>query len=162
MAGVLSLVVSNPSLEDYEAHAGDQLVALGTKELCDAPTLPMVVRLWIRNCPELIAAQRDALAALAGQFTTRRNLVVASLYSTRMGGKQLLPGLRLPGFDVLSLGVAGRFVILRTEASGGTEERQTSGHAKHSLALVPLRLGSPWGCSISSMQHPSPSSRSRG
>ena len=122
MAGVLSLVVSNPSLEDYEAHAGDQLVALGTKELCDAPTLPMVVRLWIRNCPELIAAQRDALAALAGQFTTRRNLVVASLYSTRMGGKQLLPGLRLPGFDVLSLGVAGRFVILRTEASGGTEE----------------------------------------
>ena len=58
MAGVLSLVVSNPSLEDYEAHAGDQLVALGTKELCDAPTLPMVVRLWIRNCPELIAAQR--------------------------------------------------------------------------------------------------------
>ena len=120
IAGVLSLMVSNPSLEDYEAHAGDQLVALGTKELCDAPTLPMVVRLWIRNCPELIAAQRDALAALAGQFTTRRNLVVASLYSTRMGGQQLLPGLRLPGFDVLSLGVAGRFVILRTDASGGT------------------------------------------
>ena len=37
-AGVLSLVVSNPSLEDYQAHAGDQLVRLGTKELCDEPT----------------------------------------------------------------------------------------------------------------------------
>ena len=92
--GVLSLVVSNPSLEDYQTHAGDQLVRLGTKELCDEPTLPMVLRLWIRNCPELIASQRDALAALAGQFTTRRNLLVASLYSTRMERKEMLPGLR--------------------------------------------------------------------
>ena len=122
LAGVLSLVLSNPSFDDYEAHAGDQLVKLGAKELCDEPTLPMVLRLWIRNCPELIASQRDALAALAGQFTTRRNLVVASLYSTRMGGQELLPGLRLPGFDVLTLGVAGRFVILRTDASDGASE----------------------------------------
>ena len=122
MAGALSLMLSNPSLDDYEAHAGDQLVKLGTKELCDEPSLPMVLRLWIRNCPELIASQRDALAALAGQFTTRRNLVVASLYSTRMGGQEMLPGLRLPGFDVLTLGVAGRFVILRTDASNGAAE----------------------------------------
>ena len=122
MAGVLSLLVSNPSMEDYEAHAGDQLVALGSKELCDAPALPMVVRLWIRNCPELVASQRDALAALAGQFPTRRNLVVASLYSTRMGGQELLPGLRLPGFDVLTLGVAGRFLILKTDSSNGAPE----------------------------------------
>ena len=119
--GVFSLVVSNPSLEDYQAHAGDQLVRLGTKELCDEPTLPMVLRLWIRNCPELIASQRDALAALAGQFTTRRNLLVASLYSTRMERKEMLPGLRLPGFEVLSLGVAGRFVVLSTDASNGAE-----------------------------------------
>ena len=120
--GVLSLVVSNPSLEDYQAHAGDQLVRLGTKELCDEPTLPMVLRLWIRNCPELIASQRDALAALAGQFTTRRNLVVVSLYFTQMGGQEMLPGLRLPGIDVLTLGVAGRFVILKTDASKGASE----------------------------------------
>ena len=121
-AGLLSLVVSNPSLEDYQAYAGDQLVRLGNKELCNEPTLPMVLRLWIRNCPELIASQRDALAALAAQFTTRRNLVVASLYSTQMEGKELLPGLRLPGFEVLSLGVAGRFVIFSTDASNGAEE----------------------------------------
>ena len=121
-AGVLSLVISNPSLEDYQAHAGDQLVRLSTKELCDEPTLPMVLRLWIRNCPELIASQRDALAALAGKFTTRRNLVVASFYSTQMEGKELLPGLRLPGFEVLSLGVAGRFVVLSIDASSGAEE----------------------------------------
>ena len=120
-AGVLSLVLSNPSLEDYKAHAGDQLVTLGTKELCDEPTMPLVLRLWIRNCPELIASQRDALAALAGQFTTRRNLVVASLYSTQMGGQEMLPGLRLPDFEVLSLGVAGRFVVLSTDASNGAE-----------------------------------------
>ena len=122
MAVILSLAFSNPSLDDYQAHAGDQLVRLGTKEMCDEPSLPMVVRLWIRNCPELIASQRGALATLAGQFTTRRNLVVASLYSTRMGGQELLPGLRLPGVDVLTLGVAGRFVILRTDASRGARE----------------------------------------
>ena len=113
--------MSNPSLEDYQAHAGDQLVRLGTKEMCDEPTLPMVLRLWIRNCPELIASQRDALAALAGQFTPRRTLLVASLYSTRMERQEMLPGLRLPGFEVLSLGVAGRFVVLSTDASNGAE-----------------------------------------
>ena len=122
MAGVLSLVFSNPSMDDYKAHAGAQLVKLGTQELCEAPNLPMVLRLWIRNCPELIASQRDALAALAGQFTTRRNLVVISLYSPQMGGQEMLPGLRLPGIDVLTLGVAGRFVILRTDASKGASE----------------------------------------
>ena len=104
-------------MEDYQTHAGDQLVRLGTKELCDEPTLPMVLRLWIRNCPELIAAQRDALAALAAQLTTRQNLLVVSLYSTRMERKEMLPGLHLPGFEVLSLGVAGRFVVLSTDAS---------------------------------------------
>ena len=46
---------------------------------------------------------------------------MASLYSTRMEREQLLPGLRLPGFDVLSLGVAGRFVVLSTDASNGAE-----------------------------------------
>ena len=65
-AGVLSLVVSNPLLEDYQAHAGDQLVRLGTKELCDEPTLPMVLRLWIRNCPELIASPAGCTGSVGG------------------------------------------------------------------------------------------------
>jgi hypothetical protein len=47
--------------------------------------------------------------------------LVASLYSTRMERKEMLPGLRLPGFEVLSLGVAGRFVVLSTDASNGAE-----------------------------------------
>ena len=46
MAGIPSLAFSNPSPDDYQAHAGDQLVWLGTKELCDEPSLPMVVRLY--------------------------------------------------------------------------------------------------------------------
>ena len=46
---------------------------------------------------------------------------MASLYSTRMERKELLPGLRLPGFAVLSLGVAGRFVVLSTDAGNGAE-----------------------------------------
>ena len=47
---------------------------------------------------------------------------MASVYSTQMEGKELLPGLRLPGFEVFSLGVAGRFVVLSTDASNGANE----------------------------------------
>ena len=85
VAGVLSLVFSNPSMDDYEAHAGAQLVKLGTQELCEAPNLPMVLRLWIRDCPALVASQQETLAQVADRFTTRWDLVIASVYITKIG-----------------------------------------------------------------------------
>ena len=70
----LGLVLTNPSMEDYEEHAGEQLVAFLSSELCQGEGLPMVLQLWIRDCPELVASQQAALAALAVNFTSRLNL----------------------------------------------------------------------------------------
>ena len=109
-------------MQEYEAHAGEQLVNLATRELCDDSGLPMVLRLWIRDCPGLVASQQSTLAALAGRFTTRRNLIVASIYTTRLGGQELLPGLKLPGVEVVTLAGAGRFFTLQTTTSNGGAE----------------------------------------
>ena len=117
-----ALAWTNPSSEDYRNHAGEQLVEYATTELCGENGLPMLLKLWIRNCPELIASQKQTLADLAGRFTTRRNFAIGSVYVTKIGGQDLLPGLRLPKAEVITLAIAGRFIPLRTEASlGGSE-----------------------------------------
>ena len=122
VGAALGLVVTNPSVDDYEVHAGQQLVAFLSTELCQGDGLPMVLQLWIRDCPGLVASQEAALAALAVRFTSRRNLGVASLYSTSIGGQPLLPGLTLPEVEVVTLGVAGQFVLLRTKTDAGSLE----------------------------------------
>jgi len=117
-----ALAWTNPSSEDYRNHAGEQLVEYATTELCGENGLPMLLKLWIRNCPELIASQKQTLADLAGRFTTRWNFAIGSVYVTKIGGQDLLPGLRLPKAEVITLAIAGRFIPLRTEASlGGSE-----------------------------------------
>ena len=118
----MGLVVTNPSMEDYEEHAGEQLVAFFSSELCQGEGLPMVLQLWIRDCPGLVASQQAALAALAVNVTSRLNLGVVSLFTTKVGGQRLLPGLTLPEVDVLTLGVAGQFVLLRTVSDPGSLE----------------------------------------
>ena len=118
----LGLVVTNPSLEDYEVHAGEQLVAYLSDELCQGAGLPMVLQLWIRDCPGLVASQQAALAALAVRFTSRRNFGVASLYTTSIGGQPLLRGVTLPEAEMLTLGVAGQFVLVRTETDTSSFE----------------------------------------
>ena len=106
-------MVTNPSLEDYAVPAGEQVGAYRSDELCQGAGLPMVLQLWIRDCPGLVASQQAALAALAVRFTSRRNFGVASLYTTSIGGQLLIPGLTLPEAEMLTLGVAGQFVLLQ-------------------------------------------------
>ena len=118
----LGLVVTNPSMKDYEEHAGEQLVAFLSSELCQGEGLPMVLQLWIRDCPGLVASQQAAFADLAVNFTSRLNLGVISLFTTKIGGQRLLPGLTLPEVEVLTLGVAGQFVLLRTVSDPGSFE----------------------------------------
>jgi hypothetical protein len=98
------------------------LVLLAAEELCEENALSMLLRLWIKDCSALVTSQRGALADLAGRFTTRWNFGIGSLYITQIGAETLLPGLRLPEVEVLSLGLAGRFVILRAETNPGGEE----------------------------------------
>ena len=97
-------------MADYQAYAGGELVELATEELCGTSGLPMLLRLWIQDCPALIAAQQTSLAALAGQMSTRLNLGVVSVFTTEVGGQTILPALRLPRYRVTTLGVAGQFL----------------------------------------------------
>ena len=116
------LALTNPSREDFQEHAGEQLVMLTTEELCNKQTLPMVLRLWIRDCPALVASQQETLAQVADRFATRWDLVIASVYTTRIGRQELLPGLRLPGAEVITVGVAGRFLLVSAETFAGGQE----------------------------------------
>ena len=118
----LGLVVTNPCMKDYEEQAGEQLVAFLSSELCQGEGLPMVLQLWIRDCPGLVSSQQAALATLAVNATSRLNFGVVSLFTTKVGGQRLLPGLTLPEVDVLTLGVAGQFVLLRTVSDPGSLE----------------------------------------
>ena len=81
-----------------------------------------MLRFWIKDCSALVESQREALADLVGRFTTRWNFGLGSIYQTQIGAEALLPGLSLPEVEVVSLGLAGRFVILRAETNPGLEE----------------------------------------
>ena len=117
-----ALFMTNPTRDDYQVFAGDTLVKLATKEVCERQALPMVLQLWISDCPRLIADQEPALALLADQLTRRWNLGIASIYVTTVGGQNLLPALRLPRYSVTSLGLAGQFVVLNADSDGGKLE----------------------------------------
>ena len=117
-----ALFVTNPTRDDYQDFAGDTLVKLATKEVCERQALPMVLQLWISDCPRLIADQEPALALLADQLTRRWNLGIASIYVTTVGGQNLLPALRLPRYSVTSIGLAGQFVVLNADSDGGKLE----------------------------------------
>ena len=116
------LALTNPTPDDYAEHAGEQLVTVLTEELCRPEGLPMLLRLWVRDCPQLLASQQQALAGLAARFTTRRNFGVASVYTTRVGGQQLAPGFTLPRVKAVTVAVAGQFVMLRSELDNGSLE----------------------------------------
>jgi len=116
------LILTNPTPDDYADHAGQQLVGLLTQELCRSNGLPMLLRMWVRDCPQLVASQQQVLASLAARFTTRLNLGVASIYTTRLGGQDLAPGLALPRVEAVTLAAAGQFVMLRSESDDGSLE----------------------------------------
>ena len=117
-----ALFVTNPTREDYRGFAGGTLVKLATKEICERQALPMVLQLWISDCPRLIAEQEQSLALLADQFTRRWNLGLASVYVTTVGGQNLLPALRLPRYSVTTLGLAGQFLLLKADSDDGKLE----------------------------------------
>ena len=117
-----ALYVTNPSREDYQVFAGETLVKLATREICERKVLPMVLQLWISDCPRLIAEQEQALALMADQFSRRWNLGLASVYVTSVGGQNLLPALRLPRYSVTTLGIAGQFLVLNVRSDAGKLE----------------------------------------
>ncbi|NJL45879.1 MAG: DUF4359 domain-containing protein [Leptolyngbyaceae cyanobacterium SM2_3_12] len=98
----------NPSLEDYEAYASQTLNRYLTTTVCERLT-PMEV-LLNQSCEQILGANQEAFEALIHSHTQRYNLGLFSLYQTRLG----LPiaGI-LPAYQVNTIGVLGRFYILR-------------------------------------------------
>ena len=121
-ASAVALALTNPSPEEFSSYAGGRFVTLASDELCGDGGLPMMLQLWVKDCPRLIHDQQPALAALAGQSSRRFNLGLASIYTTELGGQNLLPTLRLPQYSVTTLGIAGQFVTLKAETDAGKLE----------------------------------------
>ena len=108
------LAFTNPGPGEFESFAADRLTQLLSEELCDNDGLPMLMRLMIRDCPGLVAAQHTTLGRLALAHTRRRNLGLFSLYSTAIGGQSLLDGLRVPRYHATTVAIAGRFWMVHS------------------------------------------------
>lgn len=114
------LGATNPSPADFEAFAADRLVDEISNELCVKGGLPLLMRMVISNCQELVEAQRGALAAVVASHTRRRNLAVASLYRSEVGGQSVLAW-QVPRFRSTVLAVAGHFVLLAASSDTSQE-----------------------------------------
>lgn len=117
VAAAGGLALTNPGPREFEDFAAQRLVELIDKELCQKPDLPLMLHLVMGNCAELVGAQRQTLGRLAHEHSRRLNLGIASLYSTRFGGQQLLPNWRVPNYSVTTIAAAGQFVVLQASAT---------------------------------------------
>ena len=122
---VVALAVTNPGTDDFEAFAGDQLVRAASRELCGSGSLPLIARLVIQDCPQLVASQRKVLGQLAAASSRRYNAGLFSLYTTELGGQTLLPGLTIPRYRAVTLGGAGQLSVVQSseEAAPGLAQR---------------------------------------
>jgi len=122
---VVALAVTNPGTDDFEAFAGDQLVRAASRELCGSGSLPLIARLVIQDCPQLVASQRKVLGQLAAASSRRYNAVLFSVYTTELGGQTLLPGLTIPRYRAVTLGGAGQLLVVQSseEAAPGLAQR---------------------------------------
>jgi hypothetical protein len=122
-SATIGLVSTNPGPAEFEEFAAERLTRLVSDELCSEDGMPMLMRLVIRDCPELVHSQRRVLGRLAAEHTRRRNFGLFSLYSTDLGGQQLLPDWRLPRYDAVTLAAAGRFLLLHADETPAAERR---------------------------------------
>jgi hypothetical protein len=119
-AGLVGLAVTNPGPAAFEDFAAQTLTELASEEVCRYDGLPLLARLVIQNCPELVRSQRKILGRLARERSRRYNFGVLSIYSTRVGGDQVLPNWRLPTYEAVTLAAAGHFLVIRSgEAEPG-------------------------------------------
>ena len=122
---VVALAVTNPGTDDFETFAGNQLVRAASRELCGSGSLPLIARLVIQDCPQLVASQRKVLGQLAAASSRRYNAGLFSVYTTELGGQTLLPGLTIPRYRAVTLGGAGQLLVVQSseEAAPGLAQR---------------------------------------
>ncbi len=126
LAILVGLVASNPSGEDFQRFAADRLVDEIAEELCREGQLPLLLRMAVGNCEQLVRDQRNALAAVVQAHTRRTNLGLFSLFQSRIGGQRLLDW-RVPRFHALVLGAGGQFVVLHADQVGAAQDGNAPG-----------------------------------
>ena len=112
------LAMTNPGPRAFEEFAAERLSLLLRKGLCHGDSLPLVLRLVIRDCPALVASAQVPLGRLALEHSRRTNLGVLSLYRTELGGQRLFGTWSIPLYRSLTLGLAGQFLVVHTSQSG--------------------------------------------
>ncbi|MCJ2541508.1 DUF4359 domain-containing protein [Synechococcus bigranulatus str. 'Rupite'] len=107
-AGITTLVLTNPTLEEYGAYAGEQLAAYVTQEYC--AQIPAFLNSLIGECQALVQELQPELKALFIRQTRRQNFGIFSLYTTDLSLLNLGPlGGSLPTYRFATLAGAGRF-----------------------------------------------------
>jgi len=118
-----ALIATNPGPAEFEAFAGERLVALISTELCSPGALPLAAHLLVQDCPQLIDSQRNLLGRLAAEATQRIDLGLFSLYVSEIGGQEVLPGLRIPRLRAVTLAGAGQLTLLQSSSDNGLQQR---------------------------------------
>lgn len=124
------LAITNPGPTAFAEFGGHQLTGLLIKELCHNDGVSGMLRLLIRQCPELVRSQRLVLGKLVQAHTRRSNLGLFSLYRTELDLAALLPGLRqvsdlrLPKYEATTLAGAGQFLVLQAREPEGSREQR--------------------------------------
>lgn len=115
------LAITNPEPADFQAFAAERLVDEISEELCGDGGLPVLMRMAVTNCQDLVRAQRSALGTVVADHTRRTNLGLLSVYSSEIGGQSLLRW-RVPRFRSTVVGVAGQFVLVRAASDRPQQE----------------------------------------
>ncbi|MGQ9836528.1 MAG: DUF4359 domain-containing protein [Cyanobacteriota bacterium] len=106
--GITALALTNPTLEEYGAYAGEQLVAYATQEYC--AQIPAFLNSLIGECQTLVQELQPELEALFIRQTRRQNFFFFSIYTTDLSLLNLgLLGGSLPTYHFATLAGAGRF-----------------------------------------------------
>lgn len=112
--GVTALVLTNPTLEDYGAYAGEQLTAYLTQEYC--AQIPAFLNSLIAECQALLQTLQPELKALFIRQTRRQNFGILSLYRTELSLLNLSPlEISLPTYRFATLAGAGQFYTYKIE-----------------------------------------------
>ncbi len=106
--GVAALTLTNPTLEEYGAYAGDQLAAYATRDYC--AQIPAFLPTLVEKCHALGQELQPKLAELFLRQTRRQNFILFSLYTTDLSVLNFSPlGISLPTYHFETLAVAGQF-----------------------------------------------------
>ena len=87
------------------------------EEICAENSLPLTLRFAIKDCPALVASQRQVLGQIALQNSSRLNLGLISIYRTGLGVQRLLPQLQLPRYEAVTVAAAGQFALVHRSQS---------------------------------------------